>query len=48
MDNFRITPLYYRFQNRTYENYFDVADIPVGIQSNIEINKTEEEEEDSQ
>ena len=48
VDNFRITPLYYRFQNRTYENYFDVADIPVGIQPNIEINKAEEEEEDYQ
>lgn len=46
VDNFRILPLYYRFQNKTYENYFDVADIPVGIHSDVEVAEDEDYDED--
>lgn len=46
IDNYRIIPLYYRFQNKTYENYFDVADIPVGIQPQKQVDEEEYDEED--
>lgn len=46
IDNFRIAPLYYRFQNKTYENYFDVADVPFGINSEFLIQRQEEDNEE--
>ena len=48
IDNFRIAPIFYRFQNKTYENYFDVADVPVDIHSDIEMPEEDNEDEDYQ
>lgn len=48
VDNFRITPLFYRFQNKVYENYFDVADVPFGLQSEIKVSEDNADEENNQ
>ena len=48
VDNFRIAPIYYRFQNKAYESYFDVADTPVGIYSEEGMLQKDDEDEDYQ
>ena len=44
VDNFRMQPIANRFQKSYYENYFDFADVPVGIPP--EINPPKEENAD--
>lgn len=39
IDNYRITPIFLRFQNKKYESYFDIADVPAGIPVENGINK---------
>ena len=35
VDNYRMQPIANRFQKLYYENYFDFADVPVGIPPEI-------------
>lgn len=35
VDNYRMRPIYYRFQNKIYEDVNDIADVPVGIPPEI-------------
>ena len=44
VDNFRMQPIARRFQNLYYENYFDFADVPVGIPPEIKPPKDENKE----
>lgn len=37
IDNYEMLPIARRFQNKVYENYFDVSDIPVGISTNVRV-----------
>lgn len=43
VDNFRMAPIANRFQKSYYENYFDFADVPVGIPPEIKPPKDENE-----
>ena len=47
VDNFRMAPIANRFQKSYYENYFDFADVPVGIPPEIKPPKNDEEGNDN-
>lgn len=47
VDNFRMQPIANRFQKSYYENYFDFADVPVGIPPEINPPKDENADENN-
>ncbi|ANN64354.1 hypothetical protein SZ47_04585 [Brachyspira hyodysenteriae] len=47
VDNFRMQPIANRFQKSYYENYFDFADVPVGITPEINPPKDENADENN-
>ncbi|TXJ40135.1 hypothetical protein [Brachyspira pilosicoli] len=42
VDNYRMRPIYYRFQNKVYEDINDITDVPVGIP--LEVKQIKEED----